>query len=198
MSYLGALGKRLPMHNFTSLAKPADDEYSPSGLIYAGLLPEKIHLLEHLYNNIALVKTALSRCSEEQLLYRYNPDKWTVKEMLLHLIDDERIYAYRALCFSRNEKGALPGFDQDGYASQSGANQRTGESLLEEFETVRMATISLFNNLREEALSRSGFADGSRVSVRALGFHIAAHELHHFKILKEKYCIDCSGNDGLS
>jgi hypothetical protein len=107
----------------------------------------------------------------------------------VHLIDDERIYSYRALCIARNEDQTLPGFNQDNYAFYSDANQRTVINIFDEYASVRMATIQLFNNLPEEALLRNGYADNSRVSVRALAYHITGHELHHIELLKERYGI---------
>ena len=183
---------------FRNIFKPPRDEYSVTGLAYAGLIPAEMDVLQHLYNSFFLMKAKLMIYEDHQLLHKYGEDKWTVKETLVHLIDDERIYAYRALCFARNETKILPGFDQDDYARYSDANQRTIYSILEEFEAVRMATLQLFNNLPEQALYRKGYADHSRISVRALAYHIAAHELHHLKILKDKYLLDLHGNENTS
>src|SRR5207253_10519819 len=106
---------------------------------------------------------------------------------LVHVIDDERIYAYRALRFARNDKTELPGFEQDAYALNSGANERSVKNILKELTSVRRATISLFDGLDDEALTREGVADGNKVSVRALAYHIAGHELRHINIIKERY-----------
>jgi uncharacterized damage-inducible protein DinB len=124
---------------------------------------------------------------EEKLLFKYAEGKWTIKEVLVHIIDDERIYAYRALRFARNDKTELPGFEQDPYAYYSYANQRTAESIVEEYEAVRLSTIALFNNLSDDAIARSGVANKNEVTVRALGYHIAGHELHHLNIIKTRY-----------
>ena len=110
--------------------------------------------------------------------------KWTIKEILGHI---ERICAYRALRFARNDATELPGFDQDLFARNSGANQRDMTDLLSEFVTVRQSTITLFNSLDDLALMRTGVADGNQVSVRALAYHIAGHELRHVSIIKERY-----------
>ena len=106
---------------------------------------------------------------------------------MVHIIDDERIYGYRALRFARNDKTILPGFEQDAYAINSKANERSIVDIMEEYDYVRKSTISLFKNLPEEAFVRSGIADGRQASVRALVYHIAGHELHHLNIIKEKY-----------
>ncbi|MEO5997112.1 MAG: DinB family protein [Chitinophagaceae bacterium] len=106
---------------------------------------------------------------------------------LVHIIDDERIYAYRALRFARNEKINLPGFDQDIFALYSGADDRNLDNIFAEYETVRSATIALFNGLPEDSLDRMGTADENNSSVRALIYHIAGHEVHHIEFIKENY-----------
>jgi len=123
----------------------------------------------------------------EKLSYRYEKGKWTIKEILVHIIDDERIYAYRAMCFARNEKTELPGFEQDDYVRYSGANERAITNILDEYEAVRYSTIALLNGLPDEAFLRSGIANNNRSTVRALANHIAGHELHHVNIIKERY-----------
>ncbi len=124
---------------------------------------------------------------EHKMTYAYAREKWTVAEVLLHLIDAERVFQYRALRFSRNDKTALPGFDQDSYVEESGAGQKTKEQLLEEFSAVRKASIALFASCTDALLLRWGIASGSKVSVRALGCIIGGHQRHHLKILKERY-----------
>ena len=120
-------------------------------------------------------------------MFRYAEGKWTIKEILMHIVDDERVYAYRALRFARNDKTELPGFEQDDYARYSGANERSVGDILEEFATVRCATVSLFQGFDSAALVRSGIADGQVMSVRAAAYHIAGHELRHLNIVKERY-----------
>jgi hypothetical protein len=117
----------------------------------------------------------------------YAPGKWTVKDILQHCIDTERILAYRALAFARNEKAELPGFDEETYASHTLARERTLDDLLEEFEVVRTATIWLFENFSDQMLFREGVANGRRISVLALGFTIVGHAIHHVRILEERY-----------
>lgn len=157
-----------------NIPKPPGDEFSNSGRHYLSLVPDDKPVLEQLYENSLNLKKLLLSCSEQQVLFRYDVNKWTIKEILVHLIDDERIYAYRALCFARGEKAMLPGFNQDNYAVHSEANKRSLHSILTEYQSVRMATLNLFCNLPEEALARKGYADHWRVSVRALIFHITA------------------------
>ena len=168
---------------------PEPGEYPAYSEVYLSLVPRDGEILKHLRDNFQAVKNLLEGLSEEQLLFRYGPGKWSVKEVILHIIDDERIFAYRALRFARNDSTGLPGFEQDDYVVPSRADERSLASLLDEYETVRNATISLFAYLPEESFMRSGtLADGSnRRTVRAMVYHIAGHELHHLNIIREKY-----------
>jgi len=125
--------------------------------------------------------------TDDRLTFRYAPEKWTIKEIVAHLADDERIYAYRALRFARHDPAELPGFDQEAFARHSGANARSIDDLLAELEAVRRSTILLFAALDDEALDRSGIADGNRSTVRALAYHIAGHELRHRNVIRERY-----------
>ena len=119
--------------------------------------------------------------------YRHAAGEWTIKEILVHIIDDERIYCYRALRFTRNDITELPGFEQDDYVPYSGANGRELEAILEELVTVRKATLSFFQSLDDGALTRKGIGSGNIMSVRAAAYHIAGHELHHVNSIKENY-----------
>lgn len=119
--------------------------------------------------------------------YRYADGKWSIKEVLVHMIDAERIFAYRALRFGRNDKTELPGFEENDYAIESNAGSRKLYKILEEYNNVRAATIDLFSSFSEEAIHRKGSANGSEMSVNAIGFVIAGHETHHRGILNERY-----------
>lgn len=169
------------------IAKPQAGEYAPYTISYIGLLPDDGLVLEHLRDNLTATSSFLRSLDPERLNYRYAPGKWTIKEILAHLLDDERIYSYRALRFARNDKTELPGFDQDDYAPESRANERALEDLLDEFTTVRYATISLFNSFDDLVLTRMGLASGNIMSVRAAAYHIAGHELRHLNVIKERY-----------
>ncbi|MDT0293186.1 DinB family protein [Mesonia ostreae] len=125
--------------------------------------------------------------SFETLIYRYAEDKWTPKEMLLHLIDSERIFCTRALRFARKDKTLLSGYDHEDFVKESGANTRSLESLLEEYNMQRQSSILLFKSFTKDMLQRKGNANGLEVSVAALGLIISGHELHHVQILKERY-----------
>ena len=171
----------------THIAFPSKTEYPAYAEMYMKLTKKDGTLIAQLRENLEKTKTFMASLSEATLNLRYAPGKWSVKEVLVHIIDDERIYACRALAFARNDNTILPGFEQDDYVLYSDAHARTTENIIEEYEAVRMATIALFKGFSEAALLRIGTANGNRASVRALGYHIAGHELHHIKIIKERY-----------
>lgn len=119
--------------------------------------------------------------------YAYDEGKWTIAEALLHIIDTERIFQYRALRFSRNDDSHLPGFDQDNYVPNSNANSRSKESIIKEYQAVRQSSLALFSSLNEDSLNRRGTASGSQMSVAALGFITLGHQRHHRDIIRERY-----------
>lgn len=125
--------------------------------------------------------------SERDGNFRYGPDKWTVKESLGHVNDTERIFAYRALRIARGDQTPLSGFEQDDYVKAGGFAERSLTSLVEEFAAVRAASVALYRSLGEEAWSRRGTANKNEVTVRALAYITAGHELHHRRILEERY-----------
>ncbi len=171
------------------IEKPKPGEYDPYTIMYIKLLPDDGRVLDYLRKNSERTVSLLKSLTPEQWMFRYAEGKWTIKEIILHIIDDERIFAYRALRFARNDSTELPGFDQDPYVAASNADDRTPESLIEEFLAVRASTIALFQHLPDDAWVRSGIANGHAVSVRALVYHIAGHELHHFNLIKERYLV---------
>lgn len=124
---------------------------------------------------------------ESQGGHRYAPGKWTIREVLAHIIDAERIFAYRALRIARGDATPLPGFDENAYAENAGAESRTLADLADEFEHVRLGNLAMLRALDDEALARAGTASGGPVSVRALAWIIAGHELHHVALLRERY-----------
>jgi uncharacterized damage-inducible protein DinB len=164
-------------------------DYPEYAEMYMKWTPDDGMILERLANNFAATKRFICALPEEKLLYRYKKDKWSIKEILVHIIDDERIYAYRAMCYARNEQTGLPGFDQEMYTAHAEADNRNLESIFEEYEAVRNGTIALFNGLPENALDRKGKGTGSFAGAtpRALLFHIAGHELHHINFIKQNY-----------
>ena len=177
------------MTNMRLIPKPQPGEYPPYAEMYMVLLPENGRVLQCLQANYTIVKDFIYALPPERLLYRYAPGKWSIKETLVHIVDDERIFAYRALRFARNEQQNLIGFDQAAYAACSDADSRDLDNIFEEYEAVRRATIALFNGLPEASLLRMGKGTGTfnNATVRALAYHIAGHELHHFNLIKNLY-----------
>lgn len=171
------------------IKKPLPDEYPAYSHIYMDLLEDDGNVLDHLRQNFLEIKEFIYSLPEEKLYYRYAEGKWTIKEILVHIIDDERIFSYRALRYARNDETPLHGFEQDDYARYSGANERSLDSIFEEYEAVRNATITLFKHLPENSFMRSGMSVGNinNRTVRALAYHLAGHELRHFNIIKERY-----------
>lgn len=129
----------------------------------------------------------LESVSEERSLHRYAPDKWSVRQVLSHVNDTERLFSFRAFWFARGLTDALPSFDQDDAIRFAGADERPWSSHLDEFRSVRAATLSLFRHLPEEAWMRRGVASGNLFSVRALAYICAGHVAHHVKVLRERY-----------
>jgi uncharacterized damage-inducible protein DinB len=170
-----------------TISKPPDKEFQANEAIYAKLIPNDGLLLDHLLSNFDATKNFILSFPAGKLLYRYAEGKWTIKEIVMHLIDMERIYSYRALRFARNDQTILPGFDADKYILYSGANQRDISDLLNEFQAVRHSTIALLYGFTGEALLQTGVMNGHPVSVRALAYHIAGHELHHIDVIKDRY-----------
>lgn len=169
------------------IPKPLDGEFAPYAIMYIGLLPDNEWVLEHLQYNMQLMFYLVRRFDEAARTTPFAVDEWTVNEILLHIADDERIYAYRALRAARGDTTELPGFDQDLFTRYSAANSRSLDSLLDEYASVRAATLTLFANLPDEALTRGIIANGHIMSVRAAAYHIAGHELHHLNSIRQNY-----------
>ena len=172
----------------TTTRRPADDEHAPYYGKYIGLVSdgEIIRTLEaQLVETLAL----LSGVTEQGATFRYAPDKWSVKQALGHMIDTERVFSYRAMAAARCEKAPLPGFDQDEWVESGNFDLRSLASLRAELEAVRHSTILLFRGFAADAWDRRAVASGNPVSVRALAWIIAGHELHHRQILRERYLL---------
>ncbi|MEO8954377.1 MAG: DinB family protein [Ktedonobacteraceae bacterium] len=169
------------------IQKPQAGEYAPYAIMYISLLPDDGLVLRHLLDNVKTMQELVLSQPEEKLTSRCAEGEWTIKEILVHILDTERIFAYRALRFARNDTTELPGFEQDAYVANSGANERSSEDILEEYTAVRMATIVLFKSFAEETCTRSGVVNGARTSVRAAAYIIAGHELHHLYSIRKNY-----------
>jgi uncharacterized damage-inducible protein DinB len=120
--------------------------------------------------------------------YRYAPGKWSVKQVLQHIVDCERVFAYRALCIARGETKDLPGFDEDAYAAGSGADHRELTDILREHDATRSATMALFEGMEAPAWTRKGMANSRPITPQALGWIIAGHAEHHLRVIRERYC----------
>jgi uncharacterized damage-inducible protein DinB len=166
--------------------RPESSEYAPYYGKYIALVPDG-DLAVTLDRQIDATAALLSPLSEQQANYAYAPGKWSIKEVLGHLIDSERVFAYRALRIARNDKTPLPGYEQDDYVANAKFNARSLSGLLDEFAMVRKASIELFKNFTEEEWQRLGTANQTEITVRSLGYIIAGHELHHMDIVRNRY-----------
>ena len=166
--------------------RPEASEYAPFYAGYVGSVPEGDVVATLEREGRALVDR-LRGLSAGAADHAYAPGKWTVREVVAHVADAERVFAYRALRFGRSDATPLPGFDQEIYVPASHAAKRPLETLIDDFEAVRAATLSLFRSFEPGDWSRGGEASGARVTVRALAWILAGHELHHRRVLRERY-----------
>ena len=167
--------------------RPVDGDFLPYAGSYINLVPAGTDPREALRTQPQEIHALFANLSETQAEKSYAPGKWSLKEMLLHQIDSERIFAYRAMRFARGDGQDLPGFDQDEYVTHSDANRRSVASLLTEYDATRGATQALFDSFTDEQLERRGTANGGPATVRALLFIVPGHELHHLNIIRERY-----------
>lgn len=163
-----------------------DGEYLPYYAKYVALVPTG-DLLATLESQLADTVAVLDGIGEARAGHRYAPGKWSVRELVGHVIDTERVFTYRALAAARGEGAALPGFDENAYVAAADFDARTLGSLLGEWTAVRRATLALFRNLDDGALARRVVANGAPMSARAAAWIVAGHELHHRRLLVERY-----------
>jgi len=166
--------------------RPQPGEYAPYTVEYFDLVPDG-SVLELMSRRLEQTPARLRALPDGRLTVPHQPGEWTVNEIVQHISDDERIYAYRALRFARGDTTELPGFDPDEFAAHTHANLRALDDLIAEFTAVRTATLSLFDGLPDAALTRVGTANGAPMSVRAAALHILGHELHHIASIEEHY-----------
>ncbi|HZT58391.1 MAG TPA: DinB family protein [Pyrinomonadaceae bacterium] len=170
----------------TAPAKPQTNEYAAYYGKYISLVPEG-DVVETLARQSEETLALLHSITEERAGHRYEPGKWSIKQVVGHIIDAERIFAYRALAIARGDRARLPGMEQDEYMAGADFDSRTLASLAEEFSHLRRANVLMFRNLDAAAWSRRGVASDNEVTVRALAYIIAGHEAHHVQILRERY-----------
>lgn len=169
-----------------AITRPAADEYFPYYGTYISQVPGD-DAMPTLASHIESWHPALRRLTDAQALHRYAPDKWSVKQVLAHLSDGERVFAYRALRFARADATPLSGFDENAWAPASGADRRPVAELADELRAVRVATVALFRSFDDGMLLRRGEANGRTISVRALAWIAAGHAIHHQTVLRERY-----------
>jgi uncharacterized damage-inducible protein DinB len=172
-------------------SRPDASEHAPYYGKYTSLVPDG-DIVQTLLAQRDTTFAVLQSISDEKSLYRYAPGKWSIRQCYVHLIDTERIFTYRALRFARADQTALAGFEQDNYVIPSGADSRSWQSIVDEYRTVRAATVALFANLPEDAWSRTGTASNNPVSVRAIAYITAGHDIHHRNMLREHYGVACN------
>lgn len=173
-------------------ARPGPDEYFAYYEGYVSLVPEG-HVVETLERQAGETLALLRSLPEERGGHRYGPGKWSVKQLVGHVIDAERVFSFRALAIARGERRPLPDMDQDAYMAGADFDARTLADLAEEFEAVRRSTLQLFRRLPHDAWQRRGIASDNEVSVRALAYITAGHEAHHVRILRERYLTEGKG-----
>ena len=168
------------------IGRPAPAEYAP----YFGTYIDKVgdgDILALLRKQIGETMSSLASLSDQDAMFRYAPGKWSVKEVVGHISDTERIFVYRALCFARNEKQALPGFDENEFVAAASFDDRPFADHLAELQAVRAASLAFFSGLNEKELGRTGLANQKPFSVRAIPYIVAGHEKHHVGVLRERY-----------
>lgn len=173
--------------------RPEADEYGDFYEDYIKLIDEP-NIVQVLIQQGQQTYAVIQRLTDEEASSRYEDGKWSVKEIFGHLVDTERIMAYRALCISRGETTSLPGYDHEAYVQQADFDNRSLQSIFTEYDALRNANISMFNSFSKEQTLRTGTANEVSVSVRALAYIIAGHERHHMQVLEEKYDINISAN----
>jgi uncharacterized damage-inducible protein DinB len=165
----------------------SNKEYSTFNATYIHTVNESVELIDGLKKSRDKIVSILENLPIEKFNFRYAEGKWTIKDIIQHIIDAERIFSYRALRIARNDQTPLAGFNENEYAENTNAHSRNWNDLVAEFKLVRQTTIMLFKSFSEEQLVRVGTASNHSISVRAIGFVILGHQLHHYKVIKERY-----------
>jgi uncharacterized damage-inducible protein DinB len=167
------------------MKRPLEGDYAPFYAGYMKNVPDNV--IKALEEQLHSTNSFLKAIPQDKIDFRYAEGKWNIKEIIGHLIDNERIMVYRALSISRNEKQSLPPFEQDDYVRESNYSKRDYTDLVDELRKVRESNLPMFKSFSEEILDRRGVANNTEVTVRAILFIIAGHEIHHINIIKERY-----------
>lgn len=165
---------------------PSKSEYAHFYSGYVSHVPKE-NIIETLKAQMHEIYTFINAIPGDKAFHAYEEGKWTIKQIIGHIIETERVFAYRGLAFSRRDPNPLPSMEQDEYVKYSNYNSRTIQNLANEYLAVRIATIHLFQNMTKEMISLKGKASNAEFTVRSIPFIIAGHELHHLEIIKEKY-----------
>ena len=174
------------------LGRPLAADYPAPFEVYISKVPED-DIFEVLEAQSAELRATFAALPAAAGHFRYAPGKWTLHELLGHVIDTERVMAYRALCFARGEQGGLPAFDENLYVEAANFEERTVADLLEEFDLVRQSNLALFRHLAPAAWQRKGTANNRTISVRALAYMLAGHFRHHLGVVRERYLTALAG-----
>lgn len=170
-----------------NIQPPVPDEFAPFYTDYVQRATARGDMLAALSSQPNEMKSLLGSLSDSHARFRTGPGEWSIKEIVSHLIDGERVFSYRLLRISRKDKTPLPGFEQEDYVRESGADELLLSDLLDEFEHLRRANMLAIRNMKEEAVLETGTASGATVSARALIYFLVGHVEHHMESLKEKY-----------
>ena len=170
-----------------NIARPKAGEYPEYFEKYYSKLPAEGDLFELMTKSNMDTIDVITSVDEETLEFRYADEKWSIREIIQHLMDSERVFSYRAMRIARGDKSENPGYDENVYAANSNADNRNIMDMVREFSLLRASTIELFKSFNDEALQQLGFANGYKVTTAALGYAIVAHEMHHLKVIEEKY-----------
>ena len=170
-----------------TIQKPEPGEYAPYAIMYIDLVDERKSILDQLEENLESTVELIQSFSEEQLSTPCAEGEWTIKEILTHIMDNERVFSYRALRFARNDFTELPGYEQDDYIAGVNVNNRKIDSFIKEYTAIRQATITLFENLANDVYTRQGVTGGNPLSVRAAAWITVGHEIHHIDSIRENY-----------
>lgn len=169
------------------MSQPKKSEYPVFYSPYIEVLDKASSLMENFEASLELFEKIFYDVPEDKYEFRYQEDKWTIKEVVQHLIDAERVFVYRALRFSRKDENSLSGYEENSYVANYDINRRDFNSLLDEFCLLRRSTIIMFENFEKSELELMGKVEGNLISVRALGFICSGHVFHHLNVIKERY-----------
>lgn len=169
------------------IAKPAINEFALYYEKFVDMVSVESSVLDQLRDNALSFEKELLSKSDEQLSTPYAPGKWSMKDILMHLVDCERVFLYRAMRFARGDKSPLPFFDENEFAVQANATSMPIKKILKEYKTIRKASIAFFSNQSSSILKRTGTASNTPMSVRACAWVICGHEMHHRNVIRERY-----------